>query len=154
MNRMLPNASFRSCPSCGAALNSGAMSCNSCGGLVVVENIIGRLKSEIRYQSSQMSARLRKRSVLLWTLAVCPLVILPPVLAIMLSFRKQSVAGEHRDADGDAPDALILVAAICNIILSVLLWRWISDAVWSTAFSFGSFLKSNGSTHPNGMGSI
>lgn len=154
MNRMLPNASFRSCPNCGAALNSGAITCNSCGGLVVVETIVGRLKSEIRYQSGQINERLRKRSFLLWTLALCPVVILPPVLSIFLSLRKQGETGDYPIANGRSADVLILIVAICNIILSVLFWRWLGDAILSMALSIGFFLKSNGVTHPKGMGSV
>lgn len=154
MNRMLPNASFRSCPSCGAVLNSGAITCNSCGGLVVVESILGRLKTEFRYQSGQINERLKNRTILLWTLALCPIVILPPTLALFLSFRSTKKADDQATADTHFPDVLILIVAVCNIILSILFWRWIGDTAVSMGLSIGLFLKSIGINHPSGLRSI
>jgi hypothetical protein len=151
---MLPNASFRSCPSCGAVLNGGAITCNSCGGLVVVESILGRLKTEVRYQSGQANERLKNRGILLWVLALCPIVILPPVLAIFLSFRSPKTADGQPAAEARSPDVLILIVAVCNIILSVMFWRWIGDAAMSMGLSIGLFLKSIGVSHPSGLRSI
>jgi hypothetical protein len=151
---MLPNASVRSCPSCGAVLNSGAITCNSCGGLVVVESILGRLKSEIRYQSGQANERLKNRGILLWVLALCPIVILPPVLAIFLSFRSPKTTDGQPAVEARSPDVLILIVAVSNIILSVMFWRWIGDAAMSMGLSIGLFLKSIGVSHPSGLRSI
>lgn len=154
MNRMLPNASFRSCPSCGAALNNGAITCSSCGGLVVVESILGKLKTEVRYQSGQINGHLKNRTTLLWVLALCPIVILPPVLALFLSFRSPKEADGQAEVRVQSPDVLIMIVAICNIILSVLFWRWIGDTAISMGLSIGLFLKSIGITHPSGLRSI
>lgn len=146
MTKPSPRPAFRSCPSCGGALNRGAMTCSSCGGLVVVESLFGRLRAETRYQASAMGDRLKDRQVLLWTLALCPIVILPPVLAIFLSFRRPS--GDQPLAPGQGLDLLVIVASVCNIILSVMFWRWIGDAAISMGLSIGLFLKSFGITHP------
>jgi hypothetical protein len=154
MNRMPPNASFRSCPSCGAVLNSGAITCNSCGGLVVVENIVGRLKTEVRYQSGQINERLKNRTILLWALAMCPIVVLPPILALFLSFRLPKKTDVQVAADAPSPDVLILFVAVSNIILSVLFWRWVGDTAISMGLSIGLFLKSLGIGHPSGLRSI
>jgi hypothetical protein len=154
MNQMSPNASVRSCPSCGAALNSGAITCNSCGGLVVVESILGRLKTEMRYQSGQVNERLKNRAILLWALALCPIVILPPVLAIFLSFHSPKTTDVQAAAEKRSPDVLVLIVAVCNIILSIMFWRWIGDTAVSMGLSIGLFLKSIGVSHPSGLRSI
>ena len=150
MNGISPNISFRSCPSCGAALNSGAVTCNSCGGLVMVESILGRLKAEARYRSGQISERLRIRTNLLWTLALC---ILPPLLALFLNFRSQN-SNDPSTVGVQSPDVLISIVAVCNIALSILFWRWIADSAVSMGLSIGLFLKSIGITHPSGLRSI
>jgi hypothetical protein len=155
MNRMLPNASFRSCPSCGAALNNGAITCSSCGGLVMVESVLGRLKTEVRYRSAQLNDHLKHGTTLLWVLALCPIVILPPVLALFLSFRASKNADGQAPTGAHPPDVLILMVATCNIILSVLFWRWIGDTAVSMGLSIGLFLKSIGISHPpSGLRSI
>jgi ABC-type sugar transport system permease subunit len=147
---MLPEVSFRSCPNCGAALNSGAMTCSSCGGLVLVESILGRLKTEVRFQSGEVSERLKNRSVLLWVLALCPIVILPPVLALFLSFHSPKGPDGQAAAGRQGPDVLIMIVAVCNIIVSVMFWRWIGDSAVSMGLSIGLFLKSIGVSHPRG----
>ena len=152
MSRPFPGP-VRLCPSCGAALNSGAITCNSCGGLVAVESILGRLKTEMRYRSGQAGEQLRSRQTLLWTLALCPIVILPPVLAIFLSFRAPETT-DVAAAGSRSPDPLVLIVAICNIVLSVVFWRWIGDSALSMGLSIGLFLKSIGITHPSGLRSI
>jgi hypothetical protein len=154
MNRILPKISFRSCPSCGAALNNGAITCRSCGGLVVVESIFGQLKAEINYQVGRINKHLRDRTVLLWCLALCPIVILPPVLAIFLSFRGRNAAEDKATRNPPAPDVLILIVALCNIILSIMFWHWIGDTIISMGLSVGIFLKSFGVNRPGGMRSI
>jgi hypothetical protein len=153
MNRVSPKISFRSCPSCGAALNDGAMTCRSCGGLVIVESIFGQLKAEIKYQIGQINKHLKDRTTLLWCFALCPIVILPPVLAIFLSFRAGS-ATDKATRDTSTPKALILIVAVCNIILSVMFWHWMGDTIISMGLSVGLFLKSFGVNHPVGARSV
>ena len=154
MNRGSPKISFRSCPSCGAALNNGAMACRSCGGLIVVESLFGQLKTELRYQIGQTNKHLKDRTTLLWCLALCPIVILPPVLAVFLSFRAQAVSENQTARGSSAPDALILIVAACNIVLSVMFWHWMGDTIISMGLSAGLFLKSFGVRHPTGSGVI
>jgi len=48
----------------------------------------------------------------------------------------------------------VLIVAICNIVLSVVFWRWIGDSALSMGLSIGLFLKSIGITHPSGLRSI
>src|SRR5712664_3746478 len=97
MNKTLHSASFRNCPSCGSGLNSGALTCGYCGGVVVVENVLGRLKTEIKYQINNASRYLRDGNILIWTLALFPILILPPVLALLMNLRSfrasESAAG-------------------------------------------------------------
>ena len=114
---------------------------------MVVESILGRLKAELKFRIVQINDRLRDREVLLWVLALCPLVILPPVLALLLSFRRAKPSDDPAQASRP-PDVLIVIVAVCNIILSVLIWRWIGDTAVSMGLSIGMFLKSIGIAHP------
>lgn len=151
MTPVSPHASVRTCPSCGAALNSGTMSCSSCGGLVAVESFFGHFKTELRYQLGYIGQRLREPNVFLWGLALCPIVLLPPILAIFLSLKARRNHGAlvtHR------PDPLVIPVAVCNIVLSVMLWHWIGDTIVSMGLATGLFLKSLGVHHPTGAGRI
>ena len=146
--RNSPKITLRTCPSCGAALDSAAMTCHSCGGLIVVESIFSQLKLEIKYQIGNISQHLRDRKTFLWSLALCPIVILPPVLAIFLSFRTVTV--DQTPSNSRGPDTSIVIAAVCNIVLSVMFWHWIGDTIISMGLAIGLFLKSLGINHPPG----
>ena len=148
MSRLSTPANVRPCPSCGAALNGGAITCNSCGGVVVIDSVVGRLKSELKYQVGLTSERLKNRQTLLWVLALCPLVILPPVLAVFLSFQRPKMASDQSPPEARSPDVLIIIVSVCNIILSIMFWRWIGDTALSMGLSIGLFLKSIGISHP------
>jgi hypothetical protein len=120
----------------------------------MVESILGRLKTEVRYRSGQINERLGDRKVLLWALALCPIIVLPPVLALFQSFRAPKKADGQETAGPHSPDVLILIVAVCNIVLSVMFWRWIGDTAVSMGLSIGLFLKSIGISHPRGLNSI
>jgi hypothetical protein len=90
---------------------------------------------------------------MLWTLALCPVVILPPFLALFMSFRSPAVPNEQ-STSGCGPELTVIIAAVCNIILSVMFWRWIGETAMATGISIGLFLKSFGFTHSGGIGSI
>lgn len=141
-----PGNSVRSCPSCGSPLSRGSISCSYCGGVVVVENVLGRLRSEARTQVERLSQHLRNRDVLIWVLALCPILILPPVLAVLMSVR----AMREPAVGAAAPrfDILVLIAAVCNIALSVMFWRWFSEISMSSGLSIGWFFKSLGIPTP------
>jgi hypothetical protein len=139
---------FRSCPSCGSPLSRGAITCSYCGGVIAVESILGRLKAEARNQIERVSQHLRNRDTLIWTLALCPILILPPVLAAVMSFR--SLRASTAEA-GPVParfDALVLITALCNIVLSIMFWRWLSEISMSSGLWIGWFLKSLGVPTP------
>ncbi|WP_207834142.1 zinc ribbon domain-containing protein [Bradyrhizobium quebecense] len=149
MSKGLPDASFRTCPSCGSVLSRGVLTCSYCGGVIAVENVLGRLRSELRFQVNRASQRLRDRNVLIWVLALCPIFILPPVLAILMCLRS---------SDGTQPDqgpatrgrdvVAIVILALCNLILSIMFWRWLSEISMASGFSIGLFLKSLGLSSP------
>jgi len=84
---------------------------------------------------------------MLWTLALCPIVVLPPLLALFLNFRRQT-PNDPSGVNLHSPDLLISIAAVCNIVLSILFWRWVGDTAVSMGLSIGLLLKSIGINHP------
>jgi hypothetical protein len=151
MNDASGKIPVQSCPSCGSALNKGAMTCHSCGGLVVVEKLFGQLKAETRFHVGRVNEFLRDRTNFLWFLALCPIVIFPPVFAIFFSLRAWAVNGNQKPPRTlPAPDTLLIIAAISNLTLSVIFWRWMGDAIISMGLYAGFFLKSLGVHHPLG----
>lgn len=139
---------FRSCPSCGSPLSRGAITCSYCGGVIAVESVLGRLRAESRIHIERLGQFLRNRNVLVWVLALCPIVILAPVLAIVMSFRSR---GTPTPGGGAAPprfDVLVVIASVCNIVLSVMFWRWLSEISMSSGLSIGWFLKQLGLPTP------
>jgi hypothetical protein len=149
MNKSLRDASFPTCPSCGSLLKHGALTCSCCGGVIAVENVLGRLRSEFMYQTNRISQYLQDRNVLIWALALCPIFILPPVLALLMSLRWFRFSGpEQRSATHNLDVIAIPVLAICNVVLSVIFWRWLSEISIASGFSIGQFLKSIGIDPP------
>jgi hypothetical protein len=149
MTKTVRDVSFRSCPSCGSVLTRGALTCSYCGGVIAVENVLSRLRAELKHQINRGSLYLRDRNRLIWVLAMCPLFILPPILAVLMSlrnFRASEVNG--RGAAHNLDGSAILIVAICNIVLSLLLWRWLSEISLSSGVSIGVFLKSIGISSP------
>ena len=142
-----PDNPFRSCPSCGSPLSRGAITCSYCGGVIAVESILGRLKAEARNQIERVSQHLRSRDILIWVLALCPILILPPVLAVLMSFRALRAPAVEGPATARF-DVLVLIAAVCNIVLSIMFWRWLSEISMSSGLSIGWFLKQLGIATP------
>ena len=151
MTPPLPDAAFRTCASCGSALSTGALTCSYCGGVVAVDNLVSRFKAEVRYLTAGASRRLRDRGVLIWVMAACPILILPPVLALLMSFRAMRAPALDRGPENYRFDVFVLIVAICNIILSVMFWRWLSEFSMSSGLSIGLFLKSIGIKPPGGL---
>ncbi|WP_315781738.1 MULTISPECIES: zinc ribbon domain-containing protein [unclassified Bradyrhizobium] len=149
MTKAAPNISFQSCPSCGSALSEGALTCGYCGSVTAVENISSRVRSEFRYWVGRAGAYLQDPAVLIWVLATVPVLILPPLLALMMCFR-----GSWNSRRGDAARQAyfsvfsVSVVAIVNIALSLIFWRWLSEISMSAGLSFGLFLKSLGIVSP------
>jgi ABC-type sugar transport system permease subunit len=152
MTRAIDDVSFQSCPACGSALARGALTCGYCGGVVAVENVTRRLKFEFRGLLAQAGQRLQDRTVLMWVLALVPVLVLPPVLALLMILRPSS--NEAGESSRNFNVSMLLVA-LCNIVLSVLFWRWLSEVSLSSGLSPGLFLKSIGISHPrSSWGSI
>jgi hypothetical protein len=143
-----PDNAFRSCPSCGSPLSRGAITCSYCGGVIAVESVLGRLRAEARNQIERLGQHLRNRDLLVWVLALCPIVVLAPVLAILMNLRSLRTAASGIGTPPARFDALVLVAAVCNIVLSVMFWRWLSEISMSSGISIGWFLKSLGVPTP------
>ena len=94
---------------------------------------------------SSAAMALHDQNVLMWVLAAVPVLILPPTLALFMSLRrKEARAGVPKRQVNFA----IVIVAICNIILSALFWRWLSEVSMSSGLSIGFFLKSLGISRP------
>lgn len=138
MTNALRRLPVRTCPACGSALNSGALTCNACGGVIAVESVLSRLKQEFRQQAERIGWSIRDPEVLIWVLAACPILLLPPLLALFMSFRSPKAL----PFDGSAASQSLFVAivAVCNIVLSIMFWRWLSELSLS-GLSIGMLLR-------------
>lgn len=128
------------------------MTCQSCGGLVAVEGLLSRLNAESRFFVHRAQTHLKDRRKLIWVLALCPIIIVPPVLAIMMSLREARKDSEQ--SSSESFDILVLFAAVSNIILSIMFWKWFGQSVISLGFALGIYLKSIGISSPTGIRSI
>ena len=99
MNQPLPQRSVRVCPSCHAAVNDGALSCSSCGGLLVVEGVLSRLRAETRRVGTGLGERLRDQATLIWVLVLIPILIVPPALGVFLALRANASGPDQVFAD-------------------------------------------------------
>lgn len=140
MTNVLHRLPVRTCPACGSAVNGGALTCSSCGGVIAVESVLSRLRQEFRYQAERIGWSIRDPGVLIWILAVFPILILPPLLALFMSFRSASPDGPATKSD---LGLFVGIIAVCNIVLSVMFWRWLSELSLS-GLSIGMFLRSLG----------
>jgi hypothetical protein len=143
MTNALHPSPVRTCPSCGSALNTGSLTCSSCGGVVAVENVLSRLKQEFRHQAERIGWSIRDPEVLIWVLAVVPILILPPLLALFMSFRSSRVSPADSPASKSNLNLFVAIVAVCNIVLSIMFWRWLSELSLS-GLSIGLFLRSLG----------
>ncbi|TGN78936.1 hypothetical protein EOW77_0028890 [Bradyrhizobium yuanmingense] len=143
MTNALPRLPVRTCPSCGSAVNTGALTCNACGGVIAVENVLSRLKHEFRHHAERIGWSIRDPDVLIWVLAACPIVILPPLLALFMSFRSSRLVPFEGPASKSNQSLFVAIVAICNIALSIMFWRWLSELSLS-GLSIGAFLRSLG----------
>lgn len=143
MTNALRRLPVRTCPACGSAVNTGALTCNSCGGVIAVENVLSRLKQEFRYQTERIGWSIRDPEVLIWVLAIFPILILPPLLALFMSFRSARSASPDRPISNSNLSLFVAIVAVCNIVLSIMFWRWLSELSLS-GLSIGMFLRSLG----------
>ncbi|WP_339029262.1 zinc ribbon domain-containing protein [Bradyrhizobium symbiodeficiens] len=143
MTNALHRLPVRTCPACGSAVNTGALTCNSCGGVIAVESVLSHLKQEFRYQAGRIGWSIRDPAVLIWVLAACPILILPPLLALFMSFRSSKLPPSDRPASKSNQSLFVAIVAICNIVLSIMFWRWLSEFSLS-GLSIGMFLRSLG----------
>lgn len=143
MTNALHRLPVRTCPSCGSALNSGALTCNACGGVIAVESVLNRLKQEFRHQAERIGWSVRDPEVLIWVLAACPVLILPPLLALFMSFRSSKSSPPDGPVSKSNQSLFVAIVAVCNIALSIMFWRWLSELSLS-GLSIGMFLRSLG----------
>jgi hypothetical protein len=141
--------SVSACPSCGSAISTGAVTCSCCGGVIAVEGALAQLRQEFRLIATKLGTYLANPDTLAWVLAVFPILILPPVLALFISLRRSSPAQSHNNRGWHRQDFFLPAIAICNILLSALFWRWLGELSMS-GLSVGLFLKWIGFSFPAG----
>jgi hypothetical protein len=115
----IPRAQFRTelCPSCKSALDRGALICRSCGGVVPIEWGMRGLRDRLAELIDRGRRAFGIRGALIWLLALTPVLIAPPVLALIIILATRE-HGQHGDR------ALAGTVAIVNIVLSIIAWHW------------------------------
>ena len=131
----------RVCPSCGAAINLDGMVCPSCGGVVAIEIASRRLRDHIAGQTGRARANLRDPATLIWVLALIPILIAPPLIALFLIYR----AGRDKPRTFDF--ALAATVALLNVVLSILFWRRLGLAALDFGPGLWFFFNSLGVHH-------
>jgi predicted nucleic acid-binding Zn ribbon protein len=112
------------CPNCNSAVNRGALVCGSCGGIIPFERGAKRVKDHLVAVLLSQRAAFDNRARLIWLLALTPILIGPPLLALFILFMGR---GEKKKPSDPALAATI---AAVNVILSVIAWHWLGDRVY------------------------
>jgi hypothetical protein len=97
--------------------------CNRCGGIVPIEATAQRLRNAGPALLATLLRRAQANSaaVFLWALASVPLLILPPLCALVLLWRRDWQA-EMRIGDARQSTDLILIVALVNVLVSLAFW--------------------------------
>ncbi len=77
----------------------------------------------------------------MWVLALVPILIVPPVVAIFVMYR--SPADDLRNFDR----TLATTVAVLNVIVSVMFWHWLGHFTLDFGPGLWFFLKSLGLSH-------
>jgi hypothetical protein len=114
-------------------LNRNSLVCSSCGAIIAIEAFVTGSHARIwRWLS--------KPDALIWILALIPLFLAPPIFSLFFVYRERRSGGSTRDR------TFVILCALCNIILTLLLWKWFGER----ALAMGSWLQlpwqSNGSS--------
>jgi hypothetical protein len=144
MTQPVQRPNLRRCPSCGAAVSDAAMSCNTCGGVLAIDTLLMRLRQEGGFLTERLRSIIVEKNLTLWILALIPLLILPPMLAAILSLRP---AREGTETERGTAFWIIGIA-LCNIVLSVLAWRWLSHMSYGVGSLLAPMLPPHGTTVP------
>jgi hypothetical protein len=113
------------CPNCNAAVNRGALVCGSCGGIIPFERGSQRVKHHLVAMLFSLRLAFDDRARLIWLLALTPILIGPPLLALFMLFTGRGEKKKPSDP------ALAGTIAVVNVILSVMAWHWLGDRVYS-----------------------
>ncbi len=131
----------RICPSCGAPLSADALVCPLCGGVTAIEIASERLRYHLASEARRVSMHLRNRAALVWVLALIPILIVPPIVAIFVIYR--SADDDLRNFDR----TLAATVAVLNVIVSVMFWHWLGHFTLGFGPGLWFFLKSLGVGH-------
>jgi hypothetical protein len=108
---------------------------------MAIEIASRRLRDHIAGQVGRASANLRNHATLVWILALIPILIAPPLIALFLIYR----AG--RDQPRTFDFALAATVALLNAVLSILFWRRLGLAALDFGPGLWFFFDSLGVHH-------
>ncbi len=120
------------CPNCGSVVDGRSLVCGSCGAIIPLEIGSRRLRDSAALRLRELHLAPSGQALLTWILALIPLAIAPPVVAMLL-LRRPAHAGV-----GEADRVWVAMVAVLNIILSIMFWRWFAE----TALGLGPGLLS------------
>lgn len=134
MNAPRPVAPKR-CPSCGAPLAPLSMTCQTCGAVVALEAIVAQGRRAAFDVFFDSASSLSRSDAPIWALALFPMLLAPPILALLLARRAQKRGAPFPNA------TWIIVVAALNILLSLLLWRSIALMGWGFLAHLSDWLR-------------
>jgi hypothetical protein len=111
----------QSCANCRSALSFGAIACSSCGGVVPIEIVSRRFREQRIAIYSFIRERLRERGYLIWVMALTPVLIGPPLCALLIVALRINSERQLEHA------ALIVAVALVNVIVGLFFWHWLSQ---------------------------
>lgn len=97
----------------------------------MIELTSARIRLFLRHQAIGFGERLRDRDYFLWLLATIPLVVLAPVAALVLSVWPSLRPNAQSSQLRGKPDLMVLLVATCNIVLSIVFWKWVGNHLLS-----------------------
>jgi predicted RNA-binding Zn-ribbon protein involved in translation (DUF1610 family) len=141
MNTPRERPNPRICPSCGAPLNADALVCPSCGGVTAIEIASERLLQHMAGEARRLIPYLRNRAALVWILALIPILIVPPIIAILVMY------GSADDDLRNFDRTLAATVAVLNVIVSFIFWHRLGHFTLGFGPGLWFFLKSLGVGH-------
>lgn len=136
------------CPNCRAAVGVGSVVCESCGGILPLEKASGWALGGIRNALARFNARYGERSALLWTLALTPILVGPPVIALILLILDRREQPTRAKPLHD--HTFVAVVSVINILLGVLFWRWLGAQSFELVQSIWQWLRFPNAPRPLG----
>jgi hypothetical protein len=116
------------------------MICNTCGGIISLERGKQQLKEGIAGWAESSVSRINSSVFFLWILASTPLLIFPPILAILIIHRSRKNYPQIDPAN-------LVLAAIINLTISAAAWHWFGILTFESLTNFLHNLNLQGVEH-------